>query len=98
APPPPVATDAPAPGPSTAVGEPAGSATTAEAPAPVETSAPAAPAPPSTTVAEAVGAAGCTATVTLSSEIAPTNCLGSGQVWGLPAGKPDYCDGANPKC
>jgi hypothetical protein len=57
-----------------------------------------APPVPSATVVDNGGAAGCTATITESSQIAPTNCLGSGQVWGLAAGKPDYCDGANPKC
>ena len=46
---------------------------------------------PTTTAAGSYG--GCT-TITASSQIAPTNCLSSGQVWGGSYGSPDYCDGA----
>lgn len=52
----------------------------------------------STTVAGQAGAGGCTATVTASSQIFPTNCLGSGQIWSGGAGGPDCCDGATPCC
>lgn len=51
-----------------------------------------------TTVTAQVGANGCTATISSSSEIYPTNCLGSGQVWGGGVGGPDCCDGAAPCC
>ncbi|KAF2473010.1 uncharacterized protein BDR25DRAFT_283669 [Lindgomyces ingoldianus] len=64
------------------------------------TSGPATPTIASTTVAQQPesGGGGCTATVTESSQVAPTNCLQSGQVWKGPNAGPDCCDGASPCC
>lgn len=36
----------------------------------------------------------CTATLTASEQIRPTNCLGAGQAWGGGGDSPDRCDGA----
>ncbi|ORX98242.1 glycosyl hydrolase family 71-domain-containing protein [Clohesyomyces aquaticus] len=60
-----------------------------------------APTAATTTTAQqqySAAASGCTATVTESSQVAPTNCLKSGQIWGGPNEGPDCCDGASPCC
>ena len=48
----------------------------------------------------ATGTGGCTSIITASSQIFPTNCLQSGELWRGPAGqaKPNCCGGAKPCC
>lgn len=52
--------------------------------------------PTTTTTKPAVE--GCTKTVSVSSQIFPTNCLAGGQVWIGGGDSPDCCDGAKPCC
>ncbi|KAJ4353505.1 uncharacterized protein N0V89_005235 [Didymosphaeria variabile] len=49
------------------------------------------------TSAQAPGSNACTATVTASEQIRPTNCLSAGQAWGGDGDTPSRCDGA-PAC
>lgn len=49
---------------------------------------------PTPTATQQAGSGSCTMTVTASSQIAPTNCLASGQAWGGEGATPDCCDGA----
>lgn len=74
-------------------------------PTTVVTATPTLATPPTGTTATATTAAdiktkaavgGCTATITASSQIFPTNCLSAGQAWAGSGDHPDHCDGVVP--